>query len=92
MKIIYLRSALQDLESIRKYISQDNPLAAERVVARIQQSTARLQWFPYSGRPGPDGTRILTVPSLPYIVVHRVRGDAVRILAIFHTARNWRKS
>jgi toxin ParE1/3/4 len=90
MKIVYLRSALKDLEAIRNYIGKFDVDAADRVIARIQQATTRLENFPYSGRSGPAGTRLLSVAGLPYIVIHRVSGDAVKIVAIFHTSRNRR--
>ena len=88
MKIVYGKGALRDLESIRTYIARDNPDAARRVLGRIEQVANRLENFPYSGRSGPRGVRLLSVPGLPYIVIHRVQGDAVRIVAISHTARN----
>jgi toxin ParE1/3/4 len=88
MKIVYGKSALKDLESIHVYIARDNPDAARRVVERIVQVTGRLENFPYSGRPGPRGVRLLSVPGLPYIVIHRVQSDTVRVVAIFHTSRN----
>jgi toxin ParE1/3/4 len=88
MKIVYLRSALRDLESIRSYIAKFDVNAADRVVARIQQATTRLGNFPYSGRAGPAGVRLLSVTGLPYIVIHRVSGDTVKVVAIFHTSRN----
>jgi len=90
MKILYLRGALRDLEAIRTYIAQDNPDAAQKVVARIEQAARRLESFPYSGRPGPRGTRLLSVTGLPYIIIHRVMGDVVKVVAIFHTSRNRR--
>jgi toxin ParE1/3/4 len=83
--------ALNDLESIHEYIARDNFPAAGSVVQRIEGSVSRLENFPFSGRPGgPKGTRILSVPGLPYIVVHRVRGSVVDILAVVHTARRRR--
>jgi toxin ParE1/3/4 len=88
MKIVYGKSALKDLEAIRTYIARDNPDAARRVVERIEQATSRLENFPHSGRLGPRGVRLLSVPGLPYIVIHRVRSDVVRIVAVFHTSRD----
>jgi toxin ParE1/3/4 len=77
------------LEGIRRYIAKDNLAAAERVVDRIKEATGRLESFPYSGRPGRRGSlRFLSVPGLPYIVIHRVRGNTVNIIAVFHTSRN----
>jgi toxin ParE1/3/4 len=90
MKIVYHRSALRDLEAIHRYIAKDNMDAANRVVARITQATALLESFPFSGRPGPRGVRLLSVAGLPYIVIHRIRDDTVRIVAVFHTSRNRR--
>jgi toxin ParE1/3/4 len=88
MKIVYGKGALKDLEAIQTYIARDNPDAARRVVERIEQAARRLENFPYSGRPGPRGIRLLSVPGLPYIVIHRVQSDTTRIVAIFHTSRN----
>jgi toxin ParE1/3/4 len=90
MKVVYVRGALKDLETIRAYIAQDNPEAARRVIARIGQSASRLETFPYSGRQGPRGIRLLSVPGLPYVVIHRVGDDVVRVVAVFHTSRNRR--
>ena len=90
MKIVYHRGALRDLKSIHKYIAKDNPDAARRVVARIRQATGRLENFPYSGRPGPRGVRLLSVTGLPYIVIYRVGDETVHVVAVFHTSRNRR--
>jgi toxin ParE1/3/4 len=90
MKVVYLRSALKDLAAILAYIGREDEGAARRVVARIEYCVERLADFPYSGRPGPRGTRLLSVPGLPYIVIHRVQDETVKIAAVFHTSRNRR--
>jgi toxin ParE1/3/4 len=90
MRIVYLRPALRDLEAIHAYIARDDPEVARRVIARIAYSTGRLENFPYSGRPGPRGVRLLSVPGLPYVVIHRVQNDTVKIVAVFHTSRKRR--
>jgi toxin ParE1/3/4 len=90
MKVLYLRGALRDLEAIRNYVARDDPNAARRLVARIEQAASRLENYPLSGRPGPRGTRLLSIPGLPYIIIHRIRDDTVRIVAVFHTSRNRR--
>jgi toxin ParE1/3/4 len=90
MKVVYLKPALRDLEVIKNYIARDDADAARRVVAQIDYSAKRLINFPYSGRPGPRGTRLLSVPNLPYVVIHRVQDETVKIVAIFHTSRNRR--
>ncbi|NWG26048.1 MAG: type II toxin-antitoxin system RelE/ParE family toxin [Pseudorhodoplanes sp.] len=89
MRLRYKRRAIQHLRSIFSFIEQDNPRAASEVVARIERAVERLTVAPHSARPGPGpGTRLIAGPGLPCIVVYRVRGEAVQITAILHTARN----
>jgi toxin ParE1/3/4 len=88
MKLVYHRGALRDLDGIEDYIARDNPEAAHRVIARIKQAIDRLLVAPFSGRPGPKETRLLTVPGLPYVVIHRVTAKRIEIVAVFHTSRD----
>ncbi|MFD2180861.1 type II toxin-antitoxin system RelE/ParE family toxin [Rhodoplanes azumiensis] len=89
MKITYTKRALRHIEAIYEYAAQDDPVAAGRLVERFAYSVTRLRILPFSGRPSGDGrSRLLSVPGLSYVVVHVVRGDTVRILAVFHTSRN----
>ena len=82
--------ALKDIETIHEYVAQDDPIAAARLVSRIKRAIQRLAVSP-SLRPGRvPGTRVLAVPGLPYVVVHRIRGDSVDIVAVLHTARRRR--
>jgi toxin ParE1/3/4 len=90
MKVVYLKPALRDLADIRTYIGRENEGAARQVIARIEYSVERLSSFPYSGRPDPQGIRLLSVPGLPYVVIHRIQNDTVKIAAVFHTSRNRR--
>lgn len=90
MKVVYDRGALRDLNSIHAYISADDPGAAERVIARIRTLIDRLSASPYLGRPGHRGVRFLSVAGLPYVVIYRLHGESVQIVAVFHTARNRR--
>ena len=90
MRIIWRRTALNDLEAVREFIAQDNPQAAMRVHGVIHAAVDPLANYPNLGRAGRvDGTRELIVVDLPYIVVYRVAEDTVRILAVIHTSRQW---
>jgi toxin ParE1/3/4 len=91
MRLRWNRRAIEDIEAIYAYIAADNPKTAKCVVDRIEKSVSRLQFMPLSGRPGvKKGTRLLVVPRVPYVVVHRVRGETVDIIAVLHTARHRR--
>jgi toxin ParE1/3/4 len=88
MKVAYHRGALRDLQAIHSYIARDNAEVADRVVARIRKTISLLEIVPNMGRPGPRGVRLVSVPGLPYVVIHRVRQNAVAIVAVFHTSRD----
>jgi toxin ParE1/3/4 len=91
MKLRYKRRALADIEAIHRYMTVHDRLAAKGVVQRIERSIGRLLILPMSGRPGlVPGTRLLVVPGLPYIVVHRVSDETIDIIAVLHTARRRR--
>jgi len=83
--------ALAELEDLLRYLEAENPTAARPVVARILQCIRRLETFPRMGRPSSaKGTRVLTVPGLPYVVVYRYREDMalLEVLSVFHGARD----
>jgi toxin ParE1/3/4 len=91
MIVRYKKRALDDIEQIHRYIAEFDRAAAKRVIRRIEYAIGRLNILPLSGRPGVvRGTRLLAGPGVPYIVVHRVRNDAVDIIAVLHTARKKR--
>lgn len=90
MRIRWLRTALANLDSEARYISLDDPVAAERTVKIIFSATERLKSYPSLGRPGRvAGTRELVVPGTSYIIPYRVRRDVVEIIRVFHGARRW---
>jgi toxin ParE1/3/4 len=91
MKLRYTRRARRHLDGIAQYIAEQNPDAARRVGARIRETIELLGVYPNIGREGAlAGTRELVVPSLPYIVVHRIEtgaDPAVTILGVYHGAQ-----
>lgn len=90
MELRWLDDALADITEIYDYIAADDPMAAARVVERIQEAVRLLARVPHRGRPGRwPGTRELVIARTSYIVPYRVRGDAIEILRVFHTARRW---
>jgi toxin ParE1/3/4 len=92
MKVTFARTAINHIAKIHGYIARDNTQGARRVAAAIYQTTDHLANFPFSGRLGAKPqTRELVVREYPtYIIVYRVLADedAVRIIAVFHAARN----
>lgn len=90
MKVVWRRTARDDLLTARRYIAEHNPRAAARVFERIRTSVRRLAERPNLGRPGRvEGTRELVVPNTPYLVVYAVLQEELDILAVLHHAQDW---
>lgn len=90
MQITWTELALRDLSSLRIYVAQDKPSAADKQVGFILAAVAGLAAFPESGREGRrKGTRELVVGRTPYLVPYRIRGDRVEVLRVLHGRQRW---
>jgi toxin ParE1/3/4 len=90
MQIRWSPEATADFTQIIQYIRKDNVSAALRVARTIYEKVAQLKTFPNRGRAGRiAGTRELLFPSLPLVVVYRVKEDAVEIIKVLHGAQKW---
>jgi len=90
MEIRWSPEAAADFTAVIQYIRQDNSSAALRVARAIYDAIAQLNTFPNRGRPGRvDGTRELPLSGLPFVVVYRVRANAVEIVRLLHGAQQW---
>ncbi|MEZ2409986.1 plasmid stabilization system protein ParE [Bosea sp. OAE752] len=91
--VIWSDDARRDYLDILRYIAEDNPDAAERVVDAIEQAGNELGDFA-TGRPGRvSGVYEKLVPRLPYILAYALAlqggREVVAILRVIHTARDW---
>ena len=92
-EIRYLKTAECDLYGIFDYISQDNQLAAEALLEKIDNSISSLASNPLLGRVPKDdrlknkGYRMLVVEK--YLVFYIVRNKTIQIRRIIHGARNY---
>lgn len=89
MKVRWSSDAEDDRAAIREYIAAENPRAALRVDEALGMAAGRLGAFPFSGHVGalPQTREILAYRH--YRIVYEVRDDAVWIMAVIHTAREW---
>jgi len=91
MRVVWTRPALNDVDQIQDFVAQDNPSAAFELATTLLGRTGDLlSANPLIGRGGrvPD-TRELVFHGLPYIVVYRLRGDRIEVLAVVHGKRLW---
>lgn len=89
ISLVWRETALADLEAIHDYISEWNEPAAERLQDIVEACAERLPEHPFLYRPGRvEGTREAVVhPN--YILVYRVTADAVEIVNVIHTRREY---
>jgi len=85
-EIRWSHEAAQWLEEIYEYISQDNPVAAGKVVSGIYKKAQLLSDFPeigYTYRKEPEGEiRILLYGH--YRIAYLLNESSVDILGVFH--------
>ena len=90
MKVIWFKRAIWDLVSVKDYIAQENPNAAQKIVQRIKNAVSLLSEQPGIGRLGRvPNTRELVVNKTPFILPYRVRDNNIEILRVLHTSRRW---
>lgn len=76
---------------IRDWIAEDDPRAADNVVARIVQTAMMFGQFPMLGRAGlVEDTREFSVVGLPYLIVYQITSETdVDVLTVMHTRRKY---
>ncbi|WP_166361124.1 type II toxin-antitoxin system RelE/ParE family toxin [Pseudomonas akapageensis] len=89
MQLLWRPMALDDRAKIMEHISHDNPAAAlaldETFEAKAQYATNRPTLYKI-GRV--TGTReIVVLPN--YVMVYRIKPDALEILRILHARQQW---
>jgi plasmid stabilization system protein ParE len=77
--------ATRELETIRAYISEVNPHAAQRLTLRLLEAADRLSEFPDRFRASGSARELVVVR--PYVIRYRVRADHVLILRVRHGAQ-----
>ena len=93
MRLKWTRATSQDLESVERYISRDNPDVAIDTVLEIIRCVEILEEHPGMGRPGRvGGSRDLVLGSLPYVVSYVHQNDTIIILRVLHGEMKWPES
>lgn len=87
--MIWTPEAERDREAIWAFIAAESPVSAARIDTLFGRAAMRLAEFPNSGVDGLiAGTREL-IPHSKYRLVYEIRAEAVWVLALVHTARQW---
>jgi addiction module RelE/StbE family toxin len=89
VKVRWSDDAKRDRSDVWNYIAADNPIAAVRLDEQFSQTAHHLGDFPHLGRSSKlAGTREILAHK-HYRLIYEIREDAVWIIAVVHTARQW---
>jgi toxin ParE1/3/4 len=90
-QVILSPKAVGDLETIIRYIAQDNPEAARKLGQRLLIKTKELSQFPFKGQKVLefDEPNIRQLILKPYRIIYRVEEDKkqVSIARFWHASR-----
>lgn len=90
-KIIFSEPSIDDLKTIVRFISKDNPQAAAQFGAKLIESVRNLASFPRLGRVVPEKgeENIREIIFKSYRIFYRVSdgAESVEIIRFWHAAR-----
>lgn len=94
-KVTYSPAAVDDMDEIFSFISQDNVSAAENLLQKLDHHISKLAEFPNMGSVLSEdefslvqrGYRFIVVN--PYLVFYRIIGESVIIHRILHGRRDY---
>lgn len=89
MRVRWTQRAVRDLREIGHYIRRDNPDAARRWMAHLQERANRAADFPQSGRVVPEFQRddVREVITQGYRIVYRVLTEEIEVVTVFEGHR-----
>jgi len=85
-KVLWMPSALDDLQGIQAFISRDSVFYANKFVDDVFAATERLERFPNIGRVVPE-LGIETVREIvygSYRIIYELISNKVQVLAVIH--------
>ena len=89
MKLIWSPQSIEDRKQIYAFIVEHDQRAADEMDELFSKQANLLLVFPEAGKPGRvEGTRELVVHK-HYILVYSYAGDAIAILTVLHTSRQY---
>ncbi len=89
LPVVWLESALQDLQAITEFIAESNPVAAQQLVDRLLESADSLAVLPVQYRRGRIAGTHELVSHPNYILVYRHTVVAIEILNVLHTRQQY---
>lgn len=90
-RLRFTTDASNDLEEIVEYVGTRNPMAATRLVDRLEAECWRLARDPGIGQPRPElGEGLRFFPVGNYLIFYRERSNDIQVVRVLHGARDYR--
>jgi plasmid stabilization system protein ParE len=84
MRVVYLDSALSDIQWSRHYYSSVFPEGRRNSGARIRKAVASLQANPYLGHPTDEADVLeFVIARTPFSTLYRVRNNTLEVLRLW---------
>jgi toxin ParE1/3/4 len=93
VKVAWSYVALGNLIEANKYISNENPEAARKVINDIYETGNKIKEFPEKGRIVPEIRRnnIREVFCFEYRIIYRIESKRIFILTVRHMKQRFKK-
>lgn len=78
-KIIISPLAMEDLENINNYISNDNPLVAQKVIAKIFDTISNISIFPNIWKKLEWEIREIVEPNYKFRIIYKIKNEQIEI-------------
>ena len=84
LKLVFLDSAVEDLDWFRRYYEDVFPAGAERAYQRLKDVIEVLEFNPKAGKPNESvpSCRDFVVTGTPFVFVYRFSNDRVEVLYV----------
>ncbi len=95
LRILYTQDAVDDLDSIFDYISEDKRTIAAKMLERIEKSIDNLAENPRMGTVLPTNDLSLVEPGYrrivvkPYLIFYRISDGELFISRVLHSRQDW---
>ena len=89
MKVVWTDTAKGNLRTIHRYIAQNSPAYANRMIDSLTARSKQIGTFPLSGRIVPefDFGQIREVFQGPYRIIYHIRPDSIEVVGVVHMSR-----
>ena len=89
VRLIWTEIAIEDLQLIHEYISNDSKVYADRFIGKIINRIDQLENFPKSGRVVPEFNSevIRELIEGSYRIIYKINSDYISIVRIHHSSR-----